>query len=574
MYILGISCFYHDAAAALLLDGKIVAAAEEERFSRQKHDFSFPFQAIDFCLASQRISINDIAYIAFYEKPFLKLERVLFSHLATFPRGLRTFVISLPGWFKEKLRLVKIIKKKLKFKGPILFIEHHLAHAASAFFPSPFERAAILTADGVGEWTTASWGRGAADKINLIEEINFPHSLGLLYSTITAYLGFSVNNSEYKVMGLSAFGEQDKEQNHFYRQLKKAIDIKEDGSFRLDLNYFSFHYADRMPTEKLCRLLGGPIRRKSETITQRHKDIAAALQMITEEILFKILNYIHEKTGEENLVLAGGVALNSVANGKILESTPFQNVWIQPNATDGGASLGAALFAYHQILDQPRSGPMQDIYLGPDHATEEIRRFLTDNKIKFQEFAAEELINQAASLIFNNKTIGWFQGRMEWGPRALGNRSILANPLNPAMKDLVNQIKGRENFRPLAPAVCEDEAEKYFFGQAPWPEPARFMLMTWLVRPAWRTKLTSVTHVDGSARLQIVGPSDNKKFYNLLKAFGRLAGAAILLNTSFNVRGEPIVYSPADAYNCFRKTRLDYLVLDNFLIKRDEFSND
>jgi len=373
MYILGLSCYYHDSSACLLKDGAIVAAAEEERFSREKHDNSFPFKAIEYCLQSENISIDDIDYIAFYEKPLLKFERLLSQHIDFFPRTLKTFLSSIPSWMTEKLRVMKMIKKKLKYKKDVLFIPHHLSHAASSFLVSPFKRSAILTIDGVGEWTTTAYGVGKDNKVSLLKEIEFPHSVGLLYSTLTAYLGFSVNNSEYKVMGLSPYGEMDRKKNEYYEKLLKVVDIKQDGSFRFDLSYFAFHYKDRMPSKKLCDLLGGPIRKAEGELTQRHKDISAALQLVTEDMVTKILLHIHEVTKEDNIVLAGGVALNSVYNGKILRSTPFKKIWIQPNASDGGTSIGAAAYVYYDLLNNKRSYVQKSAFLGPEFSNDQIQ---------------------------------------------------------------------------------------------------------------------------------------------------------------------------------------------------------
>jgi len=570
-FVLGVSCYYHDASAALLKDGKIVAAAEEERFTRKKHDTSFPINAIKYCLKSQGITIKDIAYIGFYEKPFLKFERVLSQHIAVFPWSFKTFLSSIPSWINQKLRVMRVIRT-LGYKKDVLFIQHHLAHAASSFLVSPFEKAAILTVDGVGEWTTTTYGVGENNQIHLIKEIKFPHSLGLLYSTITAYLGFSVNNSEYKVMGLSPYGDMNKETNPYYKKLKKAVDIKEDGSYRLDMRYFVFHYKDKMPSKKLCTLLGGPISKRDIAMTQRHKDIAAALQIITEETITKMLQHIHKVTKCENIVLAGGVALNSVYNGKILRNSPFKNIWIQPNASDGGTSIGVAMYIYNTILGNKRNYRLKDAYLGPKFSTEEVKEFLDSNKIKYTSFNSdEELIKTATKLIYQNNVIGWFHGGMEWGPRALGNRSILANPCNPKAQDLLNEkVKHREKFRPFAPVVCEDDALTYFDCDEPIPEPTDYMLMVYPVRKEWHNKIPSVTHVDGSGRLQTIRRSQNKLYYDTIKEFGKLSGIPILINTSFNIRGEPIVCTPYDAYKCMMGTGIDYLIIDKFLIKRDD----
>ena len=572
MYVLGISCYYHDASAALIKEGNIVAAAEEERFTRKKHDTSFPLSAIQYCLESQGITIKDVSYIGFYEKPFLKFERMLSQHIEMFPRSIKTFVSALPSWMTEKLRVPKTIRKKLKYNGEIFFIHHHLAHAASTFLVSPFEKAAVVTIDGVGEWTTTTVGRAEGNEIHLMKEIKFPHSLGLLYSTITAYLGFSVNNSEYKVMGLAPYGDMNRETNQYYKKMKQVIDIKEDGSYRLDLSHFVFHYKDRMPSRKLCRLLDGPITKKGSEMTQRHKDIAAALQLIYEEVLFKILNHAHHITKCDNLVLSGGCALNSVANGKIIKKTNFKRIWIQPNASDGGTSSGVASYIYHTLLDNKRKYVLEHASLGPEFSREEVKDFLEKHKIKHTEFVNEnDLIETTARLIQENGVVGWFQGRMEWGPRALGNRSILANPANHKAKELLNEkVKHREKFRPFAPAVCDDDASTFFECDDPIPEPTDFMLMVYPIKKEWHSKIPAVTHVDGSGRLQVIKRNQNRLYYDVIKEFGKLSGIPILINTSFNIRGEPIVCTPYDAYKCMMGTGIDYLVMNNFLIKRED----
>ncbi|HRZ85780.1 MAG TPA: carbamoyltransferase N-terminal domain-containing protein [Candidatus Paceibacterota bacterium] len=571
MYILGISCYYHDSSAALLKDGVIIAAAQEERFTRKKHDFSFPINSIKFCLESQNISIDDIDYIGFYEKPFIKFERGLFQHLQMFPRSYKTFIGSIPSWLNEKLRIIKIIRKKLKYKKEVLFIEHHLAHAAS-FLISPFDKAAILTVDGVGEWTTTAKGIAENNEIKLFSEIKFPHSLGLLYSTLTAYLGFSVNNSEYKVMGLSPYGNMDKEKNPYYSKIKKIIEIKEDGSYRLDMSYFTYHYKDRMPSKKIISLLDGPIRKKNEEVTQRHKDIAAALQMILEEVIIKILNNLYNETKCDNLVLCGGVALNSVCNGKLLKKTKFKRIWIQPDPGDGGTSIGAASYIYHTLLSNKRNFIFDSAFIGPEFSNENIKDFLISNNIIFKEFKNnEDLIKTTADLIFHDKVIGWFQGKMEWGPRALGNRSILSNPCNPKMQEILNlKVKHREKFRPFAPVVCSDDALKYFNCDKPLPEIADFMLMVYPIKKKFHKIIPAVTHVDGSGRLQTVSRYQNKNYYDLIKRFGKLSKVPMLINTSFNIRGEPIVCTPYDAYKCMMGTGIDYLVIGNFLVSRED----
>ncbi len=570
MYILGISCYYHDASAALLKDGVVVAAAAEERFTRKKHDVSFPINTLNYCLKSQNISIKDIDYIGFYEKPFLKFERVLSQHLEMFPLSFKTFISSMPSWINEKIRITNTIKKKLKYKKDIFFIEHHMAHAAGSFLVSPFKKAAILAIDGVGEWTTTAYGIGEDNKINLMKEIRFPSSLGLLYSTITAYLGFEVNNSEYKIMGLSAYGLMNKEKNPYHKKLKEVIDIKDDGSYKLNMSYFVYHFADRMPSKKLCKLLDGPVRKPESKLTQRHKDIAAALQMIYEEVLFKILSYVYNETKCENIILAGGCGLNSVANGKILKNTPFKHFWAQPDPGDGGTSIGVTSYIYNTILNKKRNFILKDAFLGPEFPIESIKKFLDKNNIQYSKFKDEkELIKKTAKLIYDNKVVGWFHGKMEFGPRALGNRSILSNPCNPKARELLNsKVKHREKFRPFAPVVCKDDALKYFDCDKPVPEPTDFMLMVYPIRKEWRKKIPSVTHVDGSGRLQTIKREQNPLYYGLIKEFSKLSGIPILINTSFNIMGEPIVCTPYDAYKCMMGTGMDYLIMDRFLIKR------
>lgn len=576
MYILGIDCYYHDSAACLIKDGAVVAAAEEERFTRRKHDNSFPINAVNYCLQSQGLDVSDLAYIAFYEKPFLKFERVLSQHIEAFPLSVKTFISSMPSWINEKLRVVRAIKKKLRYKKGILFVEHHLAHAASAFLVSPYDDAAILTVDGVGEWTTTAYGHGQGSRIDLFKEIRFPHSLGLLYSTITAYLGFSVNNSEYKVMGLSAYGDTNRVTNPYYEKLKSVMRVKEDGSYKMDLSYFAYHYADRMPSEKLCDMLGGPINPRGGSINDRHKDIAAALQMVTEDVVTKMLCHLHDVTKCDKLVMAGGVALNSVYNGKILHSTPFKEIWIQPNASDGGTSMGAASYVYHSVLGHERNYVLTSAYLGPGYTSEEIKHYLDSNSIKYTQFSSDdEIIRKTATLVANNNVVGWFQGRMEWGPRALGARSILANPCNPRMQEILNEkVKHREKFRPFAPVVCAEDASTYFDCDAPVPAPADYMLMVYPIKQKFHSQIPSVTHVDGSGRLQTVRKHQNARYYGVIKAFGEITGMPMLINTSYNIRGEPIVCSPADAYRCMMGTGIDCLMMDKYLIKREDNPKD
>ena len=576
MYVLGISCYYHDASAALIKDGVVVAAAEEERFTRKKHDTSFPIHAAKFCLSKEGISPADILYVGFYEKPFLKFERVLSQHLEMFPFSLKTFLSSMPSWINEKSRVLRAIRKQLKYRGDVLFIDHHMAHAATSFLPSPFKESAILTVDGVGEWTTTAYGIAKGNDITLLKEISFPHSLGLLYSTITAYLGFSVNNSEYKVMGLAPYGDMNRETNQYYHKLLKVIDIKSDGSYHLHMNYFKYHFYDRMPSEKLCRLLEGSIRTSESELTQRHKDIAAAVQLITEDVMISMLHHVHATTKMKNIVLGGGVALNSVFNGKILRSTPFKNIWIQPAAGDGGTSIGVALYIYNTILGNARTWKMTHAYLGPSYTHDELRTFLNSKKIKYKEIKNDkELLKTIAKLLFFNHVIGWFQGGMEWGPRALGSRSILSNPCNQKMQEILNsKVKHREKFRPFAPVVCIDDALTYFDCDIPIPEPTDFMLMVYPVKKKWRKIIPAVTHIDGSGRLQTIRPHQNKLYHDLIKEFGKISGVPILINTSFNIRGEPIVCTPEDAYRCMMGTGIDYIIMGKFLIKREDNPQD
>jgi len=566
MYVLGISCYYHDASACLVKDGVLVAAAEEERFSRIKHDTSFPLHAIKYCLQEAGIDITQVGHVGFYEKPLLKFERLLHQHLHAFPSSLPTFIKAMPSWLNEKLRLPRTLKKKLGYTGPVLFIEHHLAHAASVYLVSPFTSAAILTVDGVGEWATTTYGKAAGTDITLLKELRFPHSIGLLYSTLTAHLGFSVNNSEYKVMGLAPYGTPT-----YYDDLRKLIDIKEDGSYRLDMSYFVYHYKGTMPSRKFIEVFG-PVRKPSEEVTQRHKDLASSLQKLTEDVMVGMLDHIHDVTGEKNLCMAGGVALNSVCNGKILSRTKFKDVYIQPAAGDGGTSVGVAFYIHNCVLKQPRRYVMRDAYLGPGYTAAEIRKFLDEQGVTYTTFKNDdELVKRTAAMINDNNVIGWFQGRMEWGPRALGARSILSNPCNPKMQDILNvKVKHRERFRPFAPVVAVEDALTYFECDKPIPLPTDFMLMVYPIVPAARKKIPAVTHVDGSGRLQTIRKEQNPRYWGVVKEFGKRSGVPILINTSFNIRGEPIVCTPEHAYRCMMGTGIDYLVMDRFLIKRED----
>ena len=570
MYVLGISCFYHDAAACLVKDGIVVAAAEEERFSRVKHDTGFPINAINYCLGSDGITSQDIDYIGFYEKPMIKFERLMSQHMQMFPRSLKVFVESTPSWLTEKLKAKSIIEKKLGFKKDILFIEHHMSHAASSFLCSPFKSAAIITVDGVGEWANTTFGKGEGKEVTILKEIQFPNSIGLLYSTFTAYLGFKVNDHEYKVMGLSAFGEP-----KYYDQIMKIIDMKEDGSYGMDMSYFDYHYKGRMPSNKFIKEFGPP-RKRNDNVTKKHEDLAASLQKVLEDILMRMLNQLHAETKEKNLCMAGGVALNSVANGKIMKRTPFKNIFIQPAAGDSGGSMGVALYVYNTILGNERKYVFDSASLGPQYNTEEVKNFLDTNNINYSEFkSAGDLVKKTIDIILQNKVIGWFQGRMEWGPRALGNRSILANPLNSKMRDILNEkVKHREMFRPFAPVVPVESANNFFECDDPVPSPTDYMLMVYPVKKKYHKIIPSVTHVDGTGRVQTIRKSQNLLYYMLLKEMGKRTKIPILINTSFNVRGEPIVCTPQDAYRCMMGTGIDYLVMNKFLIKREANEKD
>ncbi len=606
-YILGIACFYHDASACLLKNGEVFAAAEEERFTRIKHDSSFPSFAIEYCLAEAGIDVQDLEAICFYEKPFKKFERIIHQYLHKLP-PFSSFVAFLNNWLADlqelshkeredtvklkhsafrpgfqvlherfgKLYIKSIIRNILKFDKEIYFCDHHQSHAASSFYPSSFDAAAIVTIDGVGEWSTLTYGTGKDNRIQLKSQIAYPHSLGLLYSTITAYLGFSVNNSEYKVMGLSSYGNTNAHTNPYMEKFRRLIDVKDDGSFRLNLDFFAFHRSKQMYSEELEQLMGIPARTGESELTQAHKDIAAALQMTTEEVVFKVLNHVHRETGLDSLCMAGGVALNSVLNGKILQNTPFKQVSIHPCAGDGGASLGAALFCQHQILGKTERARKESAYLGPEFSNEQIRFYLDGNGINYQQLSGDrDLIDTTASLIAKGAVVGWFQGRMEWGPRALGARSILANPSDREMQHTLNcKVKHREQFRPFAPAVCLDDAMTYFDCDSPIPDPADFMLMVYPIREAWREKIPAVTHVDGSGRLQVVKEAANSRYYKLIKKVGEITGIPIVINTSFNIRGEPIVCTPDDAYTCMMGTEIDYLVIGDFLVEREANSQD
>jgi len=568
MNILGISAFYHDSAAALLVDGKLVAAAQEERFSRKRHDDALPHHAIDYCLRIAGLNIDQVDVVAFYDKPFLKFERLLFSYLHEFPRGFRSYLKSIPMWMSQKLWMKSVLRQELKYKGEIVFAEHHYSHAASAFLPSPFESAAILTLDGVGEWSTSTLGVGRGSDITLTEETRFPHSLGLLYSAFTDYRGFNVNSGEYKVMGVAPYGKPT-----YYDQVRQVIDYRADGSFRLNMQYFDYVHGLRMTNERFSELFGGPPRQSETRLTQREFDIAASIQLVTDEVMLAMARHLREKTGEDNLCMAGGVALNCVSNARVLRDSGFKNLWVQPAAGDAGGALGAAYYFWNTVQKNPRSKAMGHAYLGPEFSREECAQQLAEFGAVHHEPSEADLVTATARDIAQGKVVGWFQGRMEWGPRALGNRSILADARHPDMKDKLNRaIKFREGFRPFAPAVTE-EALPAFFELDPGPvhgsHPAEFMLLVAQVREDQRL-IPSVTHVDGSARVQLVRRQANPLFHELIAEFGRQTAVPVVMNTSFNVRGEPIVCTPADAYRCFMRTHMDTLVVGPFLLRKEE----
>jgi carbamoyltransferase len=588
--ILGISAFYHDSAAALVVDGEIVAAAQEERFTRKKHDFEFPNHAIDYCLAEGGLEPEQLDYVGFYDKPFLKFDRLLETYLSYAPVGFKSFVQAMPLWLKQKLHLPREINQGLhhRFKKRYIFTEHHESHAASAFFPSPFREAAFLTLDGVGEWATASFGTGRDNRIELTHELHFPHSLGLLYSAFTYFTGFRVNSGEYKLMGLAPYGEPE------YVDLiwDKLLDVKPDGSFRMDMSYFNYCQGLTMTNDKFAALFGGPPRKPESELTQREMDIAASIQKVTEEIMLRTARHVHRAPGQKNLCLAGGVALNCVGNGRILREGPFERIWIQPAAGDAGGALGTALFIWHQLLDHPRpvgpSDSQRGSLLGPRFEEEEIRAFLDRQGAVYQHFPNDdELCEHVADQMASEKVVGWMQGRMEFGPRALGSRSIIGDARSRKMQTVMNlKIKFRESFRPFAPCVLQERVDDYFQMRpneespymllvAPVAEHRRLPVdgqgrMTGLDKlKVIRSEVPAITHVDHSARVQTVDPERHGRYYKLIKRFEDKTGCPVIINTSFNVRGEPIVCSPDHAYRCFMATNMDVLVLERFVLHKD-----
>ncbi|MEW6351060.1 MAG: carbamoyltransferase [Thermodesulfobacteriota bacterium] len=586
MNILGISAYYHDSAACLVRDGVLVAAAQQERFTRVKHDHRFPTDAVKYCLKEAGLEAKQLDYVVFYDKPFIKFERLLETYLGFAPRGWVSFMTAMPLWLKQKLHLPKLIAKNLDYEGKILFPEHHESHAASAFFPSPFERAAFLTMDGVGEWTTASFGVGEGNRIRIDYEIKFPHSLGLLYSAFTYFTGFKVNSGEYKVMGLAPYGEP----KYVDTILNELIDIKEDGSFKLNMEHFTYPYGMTMTGESFERLFDGPARKPESQLTQREMDLARSVQVVTEEVMLRTARHIHKLTGEKRLCLAGGVALNCVGNGRILREGPFEDIWIQPAAGDAGGALGAALFVWHQLLGNERTvDNKQDLqsgsYLGPQYSDTEVTAFLDAHGYPYEELQDGNMPARVADLIADGKVIGWFQGRMEFGPRALGSRSIIGDARNPVMQSQMNlKIKYRESFRPFAPSVLAEDVDRYFEIDRSSP----YMLLVAYVRDGLRRRMTddeerlwgidklnvsrseipAITHVDYSARIQTVHRDTNPLYHEMISEFRNKTGCSVIVNTSFNVRGEPIVMSPEHAYLCFMRTEMDYLVLGHLLLDK------
>jgi carbamoyltransferase len=584
MIILGISCYYHDSAAALVRDGEIIAAAQEERFTRKKHDAGFPFKAVEYCLKEAGISREQVDLVAFYDKPFLKFERILETHLQFAPRGIKSVLKSIPIWIKEKLWISEAVSKSLGSAARIVYPEHHLSHAASAFYPSPFEEAAVITMDGVGEWATTTIGVGEGNKLSILKEINFPHSLGLLYSAFTYYCGFKVNSGEYKLMGLAPYG------NPIFADLirQHLVDIKEDGSFRMNMDYFGYADGLTMTNRKFDSLFGDPPRRPETPMSQKFMDIAASIQAVTEEIMLKTARHARDITGKKNLCLSGGVALNCVGNGKIHAAGIFDNIWIQPASGDAGGALGAALAAWYGYLDNARistgSDSMKGSYLGPQFTNEEIAAFLETKNAVFHQLEPSQAIAKTAESLANGKVVGWVQGRMEFGPRALGARSILGDARSPEMQKTLNlKIKFRESFRPFAPSVLREKVAEWFnldtdspymllvapvAGKRLLPVPEGAYGMDRLYQ--LRSVIPAVTHVDNSARVQTVHKETNPKYYALIEAFEKLTGCPVIVNTSYNVRGEPIVCTPEDAYRCFMRTNMDILVMEDIILYKTE----
>ena len=573
MYTLGISCYYHDSAAALLNDGKVISAVEEERFSRKKFDDEFPELAIDFCLKEAGITSNQLDYVAFYDKPVLKFERLLDNYIAVAPKGLFSFLDVIPKWLHKRLWIKNEIRNYLKgFRGTIIFPEHHMSHAAHAFFTSPFDEAAILSVDGVGEWTTSSFGKAYDTTIELTHDIRWPHSVGLFYSAFTYFLGFKVNEGEYKLMGLSAYGKP----KYYDLICDKLIDIKSDGSIHLNMEYFAFTYDKVMTNQNFSELFGIPPRKEDSKAEQIHYDIAASVQLVLEDILLKMADHVYKKTGMKNLCFGGGVALNGVANNRILNDGPFENLHIPPSPGDGGSAVGCAQYSYFCYTKNKREimpnaeRIKNNIYVGPSYSNDEIKLFLDKNAIQYKFLETNSLLETTAKLISEQNVVGWFQGKMEWGPRALGNRSILADPRTKEMKDILNEkIKHRESFRPFAPSILEEFASDYFeFASGRFSEILPYMLLVAKVKKP--DKIPAVTHVDGTGRLQTVSRNINPLYYDLINKFFKITNVPVVVNTSMNVRGEPIVNTPQHALNMLTKTDMDYLVIGNYIIQRQD----
>ncbi len=571
-YVLGISCYYHDAAAALIRDGVVIAAAAEERFTRKKHDNTFPQHAVEYCLKSAGIAANDISAVVFYEKPIVKFERIINQYLDSFPFSFRSFITTMHQWITQKLKIQSILKKEFHYHGEVFFTDHHLAHAASAYYLSGFDKSVILTLDGVGEWSTTTIGFAEGSDIRLDQEIRFPHSLGLFYSALTSYLGFSVNDAEYKVMGLAAYGSPLPYTNHF----KKIIHTHPDGSFSLDMAYFDFSNEKRMFTQKLCDLLGAPPRVPESAMHKNYEDIAAALQKRLEEVVFHMLHHAYKKYSCTQVCLAGGVALNSVMNGKLLTNTPFKKLYIPPDPGDAGGAIGAALHYYFTVSTASQKPKPQEVahhftpYLGPKFFHWEVAAALKKRKLTYTRLTTRKaLLQKTAQLLKEEKIIGWFQGRMEWGPRALGSRSILASAARTEMRDIINEkVKHRELFRPFAPVILEEYAHEYFKADKNLPISARYMLMVYPFEKIGFSDVPAVVHVDKTGRLQTLHRDDNPLYYDVISEYHRLTKVPIIINTSFNVRGEPIVCTPEDAINCFLTTDIDYLVIDQYIVAK------
>lgn len=560
MNILGISCYFHDSAVCLLENGKIVAAAQEERFTRQKYSAQFPINAINYCMEASNIAFDDLDYIGFYEKPFLKFSRVIINHLKSYPFSLKNFLDVVPSWLEDRLILPLTLKREICYEKRVLFIRHHLSHAASAFLVSPFSEAAILTADGVGEYATTTLGVGKENKIRILQELHYPDSLGLLYTAVTTYLGFKANRGEGKVMGLAGYGKP-----VYLDEFEKIVKTKQDGSFKIDESFFGFNKGRMMYSRKFIKMFGVP-RISESNIEQRHCDIAASLQCFIEEVAISMAKKLYSITKLKKLCLAGGVFLNCVVNHKILECLPFDEIFIQPAAGDSGGALGVAYYTYNCLLGNPRNYIMDSTFLGPMFSKDQIEVTLLNSNLQFEELEDKKLLEYIAEELANNKIVGWFQNRMEFGPRALGNRSILANPCNPNMKELLNsKVKKRESFRPYGAAVLEGREKEFFKLQCTSP----FMLLASMVKTEKRRLIPAITHIDGTARVQTVGKSTNLKFWQLIKKFENITGVPILINTSLNLKGEPIACTPEDAISCFQRSEMDYLVLGNYVVKKE-----